>query len=1214
MNTKTEVCAAPKSGLMCYTTKKDVPFIVLGTLLVSVAAAGLPAQTYIYGKAFSKLTHYLAGTMSTESFVVEVRTLCGAIMAVGAGRMLFSWLGIVTWLFVGEQAQSRARSEIFAMLMDKNIEWFDTKANLMGSMAVVNRCVEEIRTGVSENLGLLVQTIALLVFLFVTAMCSLWSLTLVIIASAPLMAILSKGFGVLTVRFTKLENLYSASASKVLDWCFASGTEVRAFNGKHYDAVKFNLAVDKSARAFFRMALSIAGNSTVLRFLSNIVFLQGFLFGKRMIELGKLDVAKMFTAFSACLLVGSQLSSVADTISLVHRARASAASIENLGFMDQPVEACASGEDVDVDCTSISMENVEFRYKSSISASLKEVSTRFDSASLNFIVGKSGSGKSTLALLLSGLLLPTLGEINVGSVNFNTLSNDWHTKHITYVELNSTVFDRLLKDNILLGALEISEERLHAAVCFAGLTELVRLLPDGLDSQVKESSLSGGQKQKVGLARAYVRDSPILILDEATTAIDPVSRAALFRQIRQWREGRLTIVITHNTQELEESDNVLVLEDGVVKTDAIDFELDDIAFKMESDEMSIEASDQESIEKSSDARFSAYDYLSNPAVLRDLELGSTERELVPMGLIAVLNFCFTTSQHKFLISLGLVASLLSGVTPPILSYCFAKLLSLIIVLSLVSYLKWIFVIAGIATADALFYFSSQASLSYALEMWVVQLRKGCLSVVNDQDMSFFSTKYLSPAELTTLLMNDTRDLRNLVLKFLSAVLLVITLTLFGVTWAVVIGWKLALTGLAFVPLIILVTVSYGALLARYETRYKSCVASAEALGHNVVAGIRTVKSFGLALELAADFKLKVSYIHAAGIKRAVAAGFGIALSELCTSVATGAILYYGMYLVAHLDYSLDQMLQVMVLLMFTMTSASTLMYKLPEIARGQRAGTLLARLHTLTALPTEAEGTLTAASHVKLPILALDGVSLTYANLAASCFQPVLKDLSFTVQPSECVAVVGQTGAGKSTIGLLLARLIQQDKGDILLFGKNITEYSTDWYKSTVSLVPQQAKFFEGTVLENLTYGIPASKIDLSFVEDCLQRANAFDFVKNLPQGLYTIIGGASGASLSLGQKQRLSIARALVRRPKLLIMDEPTSNLDSENCETIHRLITTDLKLSYPDLTIVVITHDVSLMRKVPRLLVVGGGAIAEDGDYETLMSRHGELHQLVN
>ncbi|PVH16528.1 uncharacterized protein CXQ87_004822 [Candidozyma duobushaemuli] len=1177
-----------------------------------IASAGSPLQTQIYGKAFDKLTKYITGGYDgMGDFVADIRLLCGLIMVVGVVRMFFTWLSIHLWLLIGERQQERARSRLLSNLLDQNLEWYEQKENLMGSMAQVNRCIEEVRVALSENIALLVQGSSSIVLLLVSAFISSWSLTLVIMASAPLMALSSIIFGRLTFRFANEENNLSAKASKILDWSFVSGNLVRLLNGKYRDSVSFNQIVDKSAKAFIKMSLSIGSNQSILRVLSFLIFVQGFWFGAYMVSIGKLRVGQVLTAFSSCLILGTHVSTVANVLALLNKGQAAASTIAE--FMEFEEDENKSIQDPEVIFDPIlsgkllQLEGVCFNYGASEKPNISNVSAEISNEHFTFIVGPSGCGKSTLVSLLMKFYSPSSGRISIDGLDISSLSETQVSSFITLVESNALVFDKSVYENIALGSREISEEKAMGACDFAELGTFVRSLENGIHSKIS-SSLSGGQMQRIGIARAYLKNSPILILDEALSAVDQITRQKLYENIRKWRKDRLTIIVSHELSDIADGDYVLSLMNGEVEK--YKQQKGDTFGKQKTGSLEKFSS----LEDSESIFTDGLNYGPNKA--KDLEHGSNSDELQILSVFAVLKHCYHSIQSKLLIMIGLLLSLLSGIITPVLSFCFSKLLSNVVDQStkLTSKEKgaffWSSIVIGLIVFDGAIYFTSHFLLAFSSERWVVDLRKKALVIINDQDMSFFSRKYSKPAELTALLMNDARDLRNLVSEFLSAVLSLIALTLLGLIWSIVSGWKLALVGTAFVPLILLVTVSYGLFLSKFETRYKDKVGEVEKFNHNAVSGVKTVKAFGVENDFQAGLKTKLSELSSVAKLRACITGLGFALSEMCVSIATGAILYYGLYLVASMEYSYESMLQVLTLLTFTMASASTLMSSLPEIARGQRAGTLFAQLLSLTASPIETSGTDQIHKHIQSEnVMSFENVSFRYQE-SDSVQKKVLQDLSFSIKRGEVVGIVGASGSGKSTIASLMGRLMDCDRGLVKYESKPVKTLDPLCYRRNVAVVPQRPKFFEGSIWENLLYGVDKAFIDKAFVVECLKLCNIWDLVSSMQHGLDTVL---DERTVSSGQLQRLCIARVLIREPKMIVFDECTSNLDQANADIITDLIISKLHQSNPALAIVVITHDVEMMSHLPRLLVLKDGEVNQDGDFETLSSQMGEFKRLT-
>ncbi|KAM9926179.1 hypothetical protein OXX59_003409 [Metschnikowia pulcherrima] len=1219
------------TGIFRFASRADIPLLMVGSILITLSAIASPMQTIVYGKIFDKLAQFLSGDYSSvELFLHDLRVLIGAMMGIAGGRLIFAWSGITVWLIVGENTQMNARNSLFESLLHKDVEWLGTKENLIGSITLFFRCIEEIRSGVSENLGLFVQTIASVCCLFVIAMISSWSLTLIICCSIPLSAASSWVFGSLTARYATRENMQNARASKILDWCFAQGDTVRVLNGKYLDLVHFGRVVDASAEAYTNMAFAISANSAVLKLLSNLVVVGGLAFGQYLVKTGQLGLGSVITAFSACVLFGTEISSVGDIVALLNKAQASSNTIDALDFEDHDASSTPSSAISDISCfsqktpcQSMTLENLSFRYRNTDSDVVNHVSTTFTSSQMNFVVGESGSGKSTVASLLSGFLDKSKGEMFVDNVNFEFLAPEWFTENVCFVESRPLIFERSLAANLLLGSNFSNGDRatetiLEEACAFADLTGFVSSLPNKLHTVLDSNKLSGGQIQKIGLARAWLANRPVLILDEALGSINQKSKLLIMKKIRVWRKNCLTLIISHDLTDIRGSDHVVVMEKGRVKSSGYADDMRDILPKLSLVSVKVEDDLMDSHIEATET----YNYMNNPAILRDLEsmpaAGSQVEQTDSLGLIPIVKFCYKTTENKFLIALGLICSLLGGVATPGLSYCFAEVLSLIVKYSFSpsnghgSVVTWCLIIVAVSVAESAVTFGSHMSLQYASEQWILKLRKLCLAKINDQDMSFFASS--KPSYLNTLLMNDTRDLRNLISEFLSGLLLVVSLTLLGLIWATVIGWRLALVGMAFVPLVFLVTLTYSFLLQKYETAYKDHVADAEKFSLEVVTAMRTVRSFGLATQLSSEYTDKLGRLYRAGCKRAVSGGFGIALSEFCGTSATATVLYYGMYLIVRQEYSQKQMIQVLTMLTFTVASASHLMKSLPEIARGQRAGTLISRILKLHESPVECDGTENSAlPNVNKPVLAFKNVAFAYSDPQSMSFKAVFKDLSFEIYSGEAVVFAGECGSGKSTITQLISRLHQQDRGEICYHGKDVRVYDPEWYRCNVALVGQEPHFFEGSVIDNLLYGLSGSARirGEAHVEESLLAVNALEFVEKLPDYLDTIMG--KECSFSSGQLQRLSIARVLLRKPKVIIFDEPTSRLDSENSAKISKLIFHDLHEIDPRLTTIVISHDPRVMAQASRILMVQKGAIAEDGPFDELIEKNGAFAQFM-
>lgn len=1203
-------------GIFMFVVKKDFLFILMACFFMCVSSVGIPLQTIIYGRVFSKLSDFYKTNYSgLEGFMSDVRLLCGLIMLIGFVKMIVTWIGIIAWMKFGEKQSTRARIRTLNLMLNKEVAWFENNENLMGEISQTNRCIEELRCGTSEVVGLLVQTVASITALFITAMVLSWSLTLVIIASAPLMGLFGWLFGRLTYKAAELENDLTAQASKILDWSFVCSAEIRIFNGKYYEMVKFNRLVDLSAKAYYKLANAIACNTGMLKCLTLLMFVQGFWFGNYMISIGKLKINEVFTCFSSCLMLGSEISEISMLLATLNKAQAASLKIgKMIESNENPNDSGIYPKLCEGD---IELENIEFEYLSRPERVLKDVSFSFRSKELNFIIGPSGSGKSTISQLLLNFYQPQSGIIRIDGLNISNLSKKWLTDNITLVQQDPIIFNESIRNNIGMAALnrfvslsDIPDLLIEDAATFALLTSVIDDSRDGINTSVSLTSLSGGQLQRIAIARAKISDTPILILDEALNALDIKNKQLLFQNIKEWRKGKTTIIITHEFDQISDDDYVILMENGNVKNKGYMFELshEDLILQDRSglsNKSYVDSRCRSKFykEKATSNNSLIYHYLKNPAVLKDLEkhpqirhpLGERPMEL--LSVVSILNYCKKTIDNKVLIIIGIILSVIGGAASPVFSYCFSKILVTMVNASIGmninrELITWSCIVAGISVGSGVIHYLSLFTMSFASEKWIVNLRKLVFKKLNEQELSYFDSKTTKPSELTALLMNDARDLRSLVSEFVIIASNLIAMLSIGIIWSIATGWKLALVGVAFVPLILMITHAYSFVLELSENNYKTKVAILENYNHEIVSGIKLIKTLNLKNFFINEFVLKLNEVNNVGSVRAVCTGFGISLSDLCTSLATGTILYYGMELAGKREYSQSQLIQVITVLSFSMTNAASLLTELPDIARGQRAGTYIINLLKLKPSEIENDGIIKPFKLYDDEVVSFRNVNFQYPNSRNSA-QLVLNSLSFHVNKNEIVAIVGESGSGKSTIGALLSRLYRVTDRSIFIANCDINKLDIDWLRDTISVVTQVPKFFEGTIYDNLVYGMEKSKISPVGIDHCLKLANIYSFIVSLPEGIHTRLGEGQHCSISGGQLQRLSIARALIRKPKILIMDECTSSLDPTNTNLIIELVRNNLVMQ--NITIIIITHNIEMMKIANRVITINQGEARE-------------------
>ena len=228
-------------------------------------------------------------------------------------------------------------------------------------------------------------------------------------------------------------------------------------------------------------------------------------------------------------------------------------------------------------------------------------------------------------------------------------------------------------------------------------------------------------------------------------------------------------------------------------------------------------------------------------------------------------------------------------------------------------------------------------------------------------------------------------------------------------------------------------------------------------------------------------------------------------------------------------------------------------------------------------------------------------VTFRYNNID----RPVLHNLNLHVDKGETIALVGESGAGKSTILNLVIGFNQVNSGEVLIDGHNMKDIDLRSYRKYLAVVPQTSILFSGTIRDNITYGV--DNVDEATLDEIVKAANLTDLINSLPDGLDTMVG-EHGGKLSGGQRQRISIARALIRNPKVIVLDEATSALDSIS----EKLIQEALNNLTKDRTTFIVAHRLSTIKDADKIAVIADGHCVEYGTYDELMNLKGEFYQM--
>lgn len=428
------------------------------------------------------------------------------------------------------------------------------------------------------------------------------------------------------------------------------------------------------------------------------------------------------------------------------------------------------------------------------------------------------------------------------------------------------------------------------------------------------------------------------------------------------------------------------------------------------------------------------------------------------------------------------------------------------------------------------------------------------------------------------------------------------LGIFVIIW--LIDWPIALIFL--VSFIVIFTFSLWdlRLLIKREEVLDRYIENTESRTSEIITNIKTVKAFATeAAELERQqqrleremqvvlFRIHKGYVKLATWQRTIVQGcvFGVLTLTLMATVRG--------------DISLGHFVTTLTVSSMAYAEIEPLSMVAEFFAR--RYASML-RLHEFMQQPSGADASSLSLEPVhQNPYRFSGNLELQHISFGYDATQPVLQDINLTIQPRQTVALVGRSGSGKSTLVKLLFRYFEPHTGQILMDGQDIRTLDVTRYRRRLAIVHQDVDVFNGTVLENLTYGNP--KVSFEQVQSACRIAKVDEFVDQLPQGYATVVG-ERGVRLSGGQRQRLGIARALIVDPDVLVFDEATSSLDYESERTIQLAMRSILGTR----TLLIIAHRLSTVREADQIVVLDQGRIAEVGNHAQLLRHGGIYHRL--
>jgi ABC-type multidrug transport system fused ATPase/permease subunit len=494
-------------------------------------------------------------------------------------------------------------------------------------------------------------------------------------------------------------------------------------------------------------------------------------------------------------------------------------------------------------------------------------------------------------------------------------------------------------------------------------------------------------------------------------------------------------------------------------------------------------------------------------------------------------------------------------------------------------------------ANAIFSFLRIYLFEIVTQKGLALLREKTYTNLIKLPIQFFNTRRVG--ELNSRISADISLLQTTFTTSIAEFLRQILTILGGIIMLSTISGKLTIFMLAVVPIIALIAYFFGRFIGKLSKQTQDIIAESNTVVEETLQGIIVVKAFANEVFEINRYKLSINKIVKISLANARFRGAFVSFIIFGLFGAIIGVIWYGLLLKESGEITQGDLLSFVIYTVFVGASFGGIADVYAQLVKATGATENL--LDIIEETPEEIN---TTSTHEKFDLVGnieFKEIAFSYPNRAKN---EVIKSISLKINQGEKIAFVGQSGAGKSTLVSLLLRFYEVTKGEISINNVNINEYNLTNLRENIAIVPQEMMLFGGTIKENILYGKPNST-DVD-VEEAAKKANAHDFISSFPEGYKTLVG-ERGIQLSGGQKQRIAIARAVLRNPKILILDEATSSLDSES----ESLVQEALEKLMIGRTSIIIAHRLSTIKNVDTIYVIENGKISETGSYNNLVSK---------
>ncbi|KAH3909890.1 hypothetical protein HBI56_130200 [Parastagonospora nodorum] len=1217
-------------ALFRYATRNEFIIMVIAVIASIAAGAVMPLMTVVYGNFAGSFTSFSVDAVAIQEFQKRINELTLYFVYLGIASFFTSWISIVAFSYTGERITQQIRELYLRAIFRQNIAFFD----FLGSGEVTTRISSDmnlVQDGIGQKIGLFIAGVSGFITAIIVGFVRSPKLAGIMISITIALFMIMGVCGAFMKKSQTVSIDQYATAASLAEEVLASARNVAAYGTQNRLEQKYKTLLGSASRfdfkAKFWLSMMIAGLMGIL----NLQYALAFWQGKQFLDNGELGVSQILTVIMATMIAGFSLGNIMPHVQAFGAATAAATKVFNTIERKSPIDPeTDEGEIPESLVGNIEFKDIKHIYPSRPDTTvLTDFNLQVPAGKMIALVGASGSGKSTVVGLLERFYLPMEGQVFLDGKDITTLNLRWLRQHMAIVSQEPVLFSVTIFECIAHGLVnteyahasdEKKLEMIEQAARTANAHDFISELPEGYQTKVGERGnlLSGGQKQRIAIARAIVSDPKILLLDEATAALDTKSESAVQEALDRASEGRTTIVIAHRLSTIKKADNIVVMAMGRIVEQGTHGDL----IKQSGVYSSLVKAQELTSKLNNGNRESLLGDPEKGAGITDPEKPDLLRTITSApsdvarkldsekdreyGTWELIKFSWEMNAGEHLtMTLGLIFSFLAGCNPAIQAIFLGNSVNSLLSpgTSLgghgIRFWCWMFFMLALVIFGC--YFGQGLTLSRGSARLIGNIRQRAFAAMLRQDMEFYDGDMVTSGALANFLSSEANRLAGLSGSTLGTIVSAMSSIIVAVIVGCSFGWKLALVCTATIPLMLACGYFRFYALTRMEKRTKGSNEAAS-FACEAASSIRTVATLSLEKHLLTAYHGKLGDQARDNFKFQNVSGVLYATSQGLSMLIFALVFWYGGGLLFSGQYTVLQFFIIYSAIINGAQSAGAIFSFAPDMGEARDAAKVLKsfvnRIPKIDHWSTDGRKVETLEGKVEL-----QDVRFTYPGRPD---HRVLRGVSIRAEPGQFIALVGASGSGKSTVMQMLERFYDPTSGQVLVDEVPLTDYNLQDYRAQLAIVSQETTLYTGTIRDNIL----ADRDDVSeeAVVQATKDANIYEFIMSLPDGFNTLVG-AKGALLSGGQRQRIAIARALLRNPKILLLDEATSALDS----TSERVVQAALDIAAKGRTTIAIAHRLSTIQHADLIYVFDQGKIVEMGRHEDLVEKRGVYWELA-